>query len=167
MLPDTFASDLASLSVAAHLGVGNPTGEVCFGGGEVDLQDLSASQVHRRDGVEFRSVGDVDLDPHLAEDVDGGVLHGAHERVVASVVVEEEPGAAADRVEGLIEDQDGAAGLLAARSSAFAADAPFTAGPVFTGAFAPALGAAWRKNGFPPAADYPALRWIRVGYSGR
>ena len=102
MLPDTLASDPASLSVAAHLGMGNPSGEGCVRGGQVDLQYLAGSQVHRDGGAEFGAVGEMDLDPDLAEDVAGGVLHGAHEGIGARVVVEEEAGAAADRVEGVI-----------------------------------------------------------------
>ena len=53
MLSDTFASGLASLSVAAYLGVGNPSGEGCFGGGQVDQRRLAGSQVHRAGGAKF------------------------------------------------------------------------------------------------------------------
>ena len=84
MLTDALGVDLASLSVAAHLGVGNPTGEGCLGGGPVDLQHLSGSQVHRGGGTEFGSVGKVNLDPDLAQDAAGGVLHSADEGVASA-----------------------------------------------------------------------------------
>ena len=53
MLTGAFACDLTSFSAAADLGVGDPSGEGHFRGGQVDLQDLAGSHVHWRGGPKF------------------------------------------------------------------------------------------------------------------
>ena len=71
----------------------------------------------------------------------GGVLHGAGEGVAGSVVVQDEAGAAANCIEGLIRCQVGSAGFLAARRAAtFSARALSTGAMLAAGLAASALG---------------------------
>ena len=70
-----FATGLASFGSAAHFGVGDPAGEGRRRRGQVDVHHLARSQVHRGGRAKLRSVGEVDFDSDVGQDVVGGVLH--------------------------------------------------------------------------------------------
>ena len=74
----------------------------------------------------------MDLDPDVGQGrLAGGILHRALEGVAGSVVVQDEPGAAANRIERRLGSQSGAAGFLVARAAGFTGT--FAAGAVFAG----------------------------------
>ena len=120
------AAATGSVLTAANLGVWRPSGERRRRGRQFDIYDFARSQVYGSGGTKLRSIGEVDFDPDLVQDVVGRVLHGANEGVACSVVVHYQPGASSNHVEGLIQDQGiGAIALFAGGRAGCAAATAF------------------------------------------